>query len=643
LVVADYAEEQVSKMAVHTHCLVLTSTYRDSVMLMQLSRTLENLSGMCQAGVMMGTPQNKALLREAGLLPTEGEQAGANDLLICVQADTQVVAEGAVHEARQRLSHHQMAVDDVGETAPRTLETALRRMPEANLACISVPGQYARHEARKAIQHGLHVFLFSDHVDLEAEKELKQLAVRQGLLVMGPDCGTAIFNGVPLGFANQVSRGPVGLISASGTGLQQVMCLLAQQGIGISQAIGVGGRDLHQHIGGCSMRAALQALASDTDTQVIVLISKPPEAAVAARLARQAAHVGKPCVLAFLGGDPWPTHAATLYSATTLEDAALIAGALVRGEPVSSSPQGVPPHLMPCVEATRATLQPGQQTIRALYCGGTLAYEALWLLRRSLEKVDSNLDGTITSTGRQKSATGLSALRATNSGWSTGDQFAVRSTSSGEFGHVVLDLGAEEFTRGRPHPMIDPAGRRQQLLEAARQPEVAVVLCDVILGWGAHHDPAGMLVAAWQEARELARASGRNLVGIATVCGTPDDPQGYTRQCEVVREHGLLLADSNAQAVRLAASVVGNRAAARHAGPPMEATEPAPSYTDEIPAPEVPVDLSALCTTGPRVINLGLELFVAQLAACSVPVVHVDWRPPAGGDERLANLLERLR
>jgi FdrA protein len=597
---------------VHTRCLVLPSTYRDSVVLMHLSSTLERLPGVLQAAVMMGAPQNRALLRDAGLLTDAGAGAGPTDLLICVQAETPAVAEQAMQEARQHMSERQVAVDAAGEMAPRTLETALRRLPEANLACIAVPGQYARHEARKALQHGLHVFLFSDHVELEAERELKQLAAQQGLLVMGPDCGTAILNGTPLGFANQVRRGPVGLISASGTGLQQVTCLLARQGVGVSQAIGVGGRDLHRRIDGCSMRAALQALAGDTETRVMVLISKPPDAAVAACLVDEAAQLGKPCVLALLGDEGWPDATTSLYRASTLEEAALVAGALARGEPVPCISEEVPSHLGPSLQAARAALQPGQRNLRALYCGGTLAYEALWLLRRALGKVDSNLDHTF--------------------------------DGSDGVGHAVLDLGAEEFTSGRPHPMIDPTVRSRQLLNAARHPAVGVVLCDVILGWGAHADPAGALVAGWDEACELARSAGRHLIGIATVCGTPDDPQGHAQQCQVLHHHGLILTDSNAQAVRLAAAVVGGQiqpGSARPSVSRMTSTTAAPA--GEASAPEMPVHLPELFAVGPRVINLGLELFAAQLTACGVPVVHVDWHPPAAGNARLANLLERLR
>ncbi len=596
----------------HKRCLVLPSTYRDSVVLMRLSTILERIPGVHKAAVMMGTSQNKGLLREAGLITPEAEHAGANDLLICVQAASPGHAEQAAAQAKEHLSHLQVAQDDAtGGRAPRTLETALERMPEANLACISVPGQYARREARKALQNGLHVFLFSDHVDLSAEEELKQLATKQGLLLMGPECGTAIISGAPLGFANQVPRGPVGLVSASGTGLQQVACLLAQQGIGVSQAIGVGGRDLHRRIQGHSMRAALWTLAGDKDTRLIILISKTPDAQVADRLAGEAARVGKPCVLAFLGGEYPARPFDNLYRVATLEHAALVAGALARDERVPPNPRDDLPNLVASVEAVSARMQPGQRTIRGLYCGGTLAYEALWLLRRSLGEVVSNLDGTV-------------------------------STSGGAC-HVVLDLGAEEFTSGRPHPMIDPELRRYQLLDIARRVELAVVLCDVILGWGVHPDPASALAAAWKEAKGLAQAKGRSILCIASVCGTKDDPQGYDRQCRILEGEGIVVTQSNAQAVRMAEALVGVRTeAGRKGSAPESMRHKLITRTNEDTMLEIPTHFPALLSTGPRVINLGLELFAIQLKACGAPVIHVDWRPPAGGDTRLASLLEGL-
>jgi len=601
-------------MQTHVRCLVLFSTYRDSVWLMHLSHALDGLPGVQRVAVMMGTPYNKVLLQQAGLLTVEGEAGGANDLLVCVQAETPTVAAEALHQATARMTPQQGQGAMARVAAPRTLETALRRLPDANLACISVPGEYAVHEARKALQHGLHVFLFSSHVDLAAEVSLKNLAAQQGVLVMGPDCGTAVLNGVPLGFANQLPRGPVGLIAASGTGLQQVSCLLADQGIGVSQAIGVGGRDVHERIGGHSMRAALQALAQDADTQVLVLIAKPPAARVAAQLAREAAQTGKPCVLAFVGASTLSAASGGVYPAATLEEAALLAGALARGMTLPMEPVTLPASHAAVAQTAHMALQSGQRLVHALYCGGTLAHEALGLLRRALGTVVSNLDDTL--------------------------------TAAHETAHMVLDLGAEEFTQGRPHPMIDPSARRPYLLEAAGNPEVAVVLADVMLGWGAHADPAGVLAAAWQEAQAVASAAGRALVGIAHVCGAPDDPQGFARQCRMLREHGLLLADSNAQAIRLATAVLGVHTQDGPAQQPAVGsitTGSAVLSQEQQPSVSLPARLPELFMTGPRVVNLGLELFATQLAAHGVPVVHVDWRPPAGGDTRLASLLERLR
>ena len=598
-------------MNVPAQCLILPSLYRDSVVLMQLSCALEALPQVQQAAVMMGTPQNQAMLREAGLLTSEGETAGANDLLICVQAQSPEAAAAALRHAQRLCMQHQVHRDETGEAAPRTLATALRRMPDANVALISVPGQYAPREARRALEQGLHVFLFSHHVDLDTEAALKQTASQRGLLVMGPDCGTAILRGAPLGFANQVPRGPVGLIAASGTGLQQVSCLLAHEGIGVSQAIGVGGRDLHQQLGGPSMRAALQALARDADTSIIVLIAKPPDPQIARVLAREAAATGKPCILAFIGDEQPAPRLPGLYRVTTLEAAALTVVALVRGDTPPLTLPPLPAHFVSAAEAAQRGLQPTQRLIRGLYCGGTLAAEALWLLRGALGHVDSNLDSS----------------------------FNVASASR----HAVLDLGSEEFTSGRPHPMIDPSVRRQQLLSLAEQSEVAVVVCDVILGWGAHEAPGLALAMAWKETQEHLRGLGRRLIGIATVCGAPDDPQDYAQQCRVLEEQGFILTNSNAQAVRLAATLVGAHPDVMAEGDVADRPIALPAEPQSaIAVAEIPSQLPALLREGPRVINLGLESFATHLYACGIPTIHVDWQPPASGNTRLADLLERL-
>src|SRR5690606_14776291 len=125
------------------------------------------------------------------------------------------------------------------------------------------PGVYAAFEAFRALENNLNVMMFSDNVTVEDEIKLKDLAVKKDLLMMGPDCGTAIINGVGLCFANKIKRGPIGLVAASGTGLQEVTVLIDQFGGGISQAIGVGGRDLSKDVMGRMTLHAINALNAD--------------------------------------------------------------------------------------------------------------------------------------------------------------------------------------------------------------------------------------------------------------------------------------------------------------------------------------------------------------------------------------------
>jgi FdrA protein len=398
------------------------------------------------------------------------------------------------------------------ERRQRTLVEAVAEDQDANLAVISTPGAYAAAEALKALRLGLNVFLFSDNVPLADEVMLKREAHRRGLLVMGPDCGTAIVNGVPLAFANDVRAGDVGLIGASGTGLQQVSSLIDRAGSGITQVIGVGSHDLSEEVGAISMLAALDALAADPATRVIVLVSKPPASSVAERVLVRAAATGKPVVASFLGSSLEPP-ADSIHVARTLEEAARLAVALSRGAGVDD-PLTVDP--APIVR----DLGEGRRYLRALYSGGTFAYEARLLL------------GPVqTSLGHP--ATGhVPELPAA---------------------HLVLDLGDDEFTVGRPHPMIDPSLRVQLLRAAAAAPDTAAILLDVVIGHGAAPDPAVPLAEVIQAARS--QPDGGPTV-IAFVCGTAADPQGLERQESLLREAGAVLAPSSTAAARLAAAIV---------------------------------------------------------------------------------------
>jgi FdrA protein len=448
--------------------------YLDSVALMRVSRTLGARPGIEEAAAMIGTPSNLKLLASAGLLAPEGGQATANDLVIAVRAVDAVAAQAAIAQAGELLLERR---ETTLESAPRSrsLDGALQLLP-ANLALISVPGEFAGLEARKALERGLSALVFSDNVPIEEEVALKRLAAEKGLLLMGPDCGTALIAGTPLAFANVVPRGDIGIVSASGTGLQEVSSLVARLGGGVSHGIGVGGRDLDARVGALGTLAALQALEEDAGTETIVLISKPPAAEVAKRVLERVKRSTKRCVVCFLGSDERGL-------ARTLTEAAEMAS----GKKLAEVELRLPPK-------TRGR-------IRGLFCGGTLRSEAECIFRRA------RLEG-----------------------------------------HDCIDLGDESYTRGRPHPMIEPALRDEHLARALADREVGVVLVDVVIGYGAHHDPAGILARAIKDAQKPV---------IASVTGTEADPQSWSRQAAILRAAGVIVAPSNARAAEAAAALVG--------------------------------------------------------------------------------------
>lgn len=480
--------------------------YLDSVALMRMSRALAAGNGIHDAAMMMATPANIAILSNAGLLDGSdttagsgtGSGPGSGDLVIAVRADTLELATEALTEAEASLTKPQSSGG--GEQwRPRSIRTAVQNHPEANLALISVPGAFAISEARKAIRRGLHVMIFSDNVPLGEEVALKQEAHALGRLVMGPDCGTSIINGVPLAFANELPRGDIGIVGASGTGIQEVSCLLAGMGKGISHAIGVGGRDLTQQVGGISTLMALDMLDADAATQHIVIISKPPAADVALTVLARVARSSKSFTLCFIGGDK-PTLPTNALWANTLAAAAESAGGtMLEDENLTS--EAIEP------AATGSLL-------RGLFCGGTLCAEAQVICKLANVAVSSN-----------------AAIPGVNN--------TVDAT-----GHTLLDLGADEYTQGKPHPMIEPSVRDQVLQDALADAQTAVLLLDVVIGYGAHADPAGHLVNSLPVQR--------NVPVIASVTGTEKDPQVRSRQIDILRRAGIQVASSNANAVSMA-------------------------------------------------------------------------------------------
>jgi len=522
--------------------LVERGRYFDSVFLMRISRELEAIPGVRRAVVAMGTPANLAALESvgfkltaeavgpragpspgdasAGTSPLAGPQAGlrADDLVTALDAES----PDAFEAAKRRLVELLAAGTEESEKTedrPTTLDEALAIDATANLALISVPGAYAAAEARHALRRGLHVMLFSDNVTVEDEIALKDEAAARGLLVMGPDCGTAILNGVPLGFANVVRRGAIGLVGASGTGIQEVSSLIDRLGGGISQAIGMGGRDLSERVGARSTLAAIGLLASDPATAILVVVSKAPAKAVADRVIARLREAGKPAVVQFVGAATRTAEGAITF-ADTLDAAARAACRLAGVEvPVEATLLNLPrAHFQP-------ELKRGLRPLRGLFCGGTLAQEAWVVLHQGGLEVRSNV--------------------AVDPALKVKPGAKVR-------GHVIWDLGDDAFTVGRPHPMIEPALRDDLVAAALGDPGVAVVLVDCVLGYGAHRDPAGSLGAAVVNGK----VAGTQSVVIASITGTERDPQGYREQRRTLEAAGILVLDSNALAARLALDLV---------------------------------------------------------------------------------------
>jgi Succinyl-CoA synthetase, alpha subunit len=511
------------------HLQIRPGVYRDSVALMRIGARLTASPGVEQALVAMATPVNVELLAGLGLDPPV--DAGPNDLMIAVVADSDEALAAALDTVERELAAPTLtsSTSDAGipAVAPRTTASAARRVSGGSahrfrsgelrgIALVSTPGPYAFVEAVDALEAGLSVMVFSDNVPVEQEVCLKQRAYGQGLLVMGPDCGTAVIGGVGLGFANVVRPGPVGLVAASGTGAQQVMALLAAAGVGVSHCLGVGGRDLSDVVGGLSTLAALDALDADPDTELIVVLSKPPSPTVAAAVREQAARLATPVEIALLGEDGPDLTAAAATVLTRL-------GVAVPGWP-SWPPVPATGSAVAAMNGS-GTSRPGW--LHGLFGGGTLCVEAQAVAAPILGPVYSNVP-----------------LRP---------EWTVHSVRDG---HVLLDLGADEFTAGRPHPMLDPAARLPALAASAARPEVAVVLLDVVLGHGAHPDPASVLAPAIAEARRRPEP----LSIVVSLVGTPDDPQGLTRQATALAEAGAHVHLSNAEAARQAARLAGGEA-----------------------------------------------------------------------------------
>jgi FdrA protein len=514
--------------------IIKKGEYYDSVTLMQAVKSINALSGVIDSAIVMGTKENKSILETSGLLLDEFKKSSDTDLLIAVKADTPERAEQVLAEVNTVLKSVRKRSDSGSAPLPRSIDAAVKLLPGANLALISVAGRYAGDVAMKVLKSGLHVMLFSDNVPIEQEIALKQYTVKQGLLVMGPDCGTAIINGVPLAFANKVNRGNIGIVAAAGTGLQEVSCLISNQGAGISQAIGTGGRDVKKEVGGLMFIESIRMLLEDWNTKVLLLISKPPHPEVLEKVGKILQENKTPVVAAFLGTKAEDIQKYGIHTAGSLEEAALLSIAYSTETGIKEIEKTISQQrkiIKTQAKTESRKLASGQKYIRGLFSGGTFCYEAQLILQELVDNLYSNVPvGKTTKLAN--------SLRSQH--------------------HTLIDLGEDEFTVGRPHPMIDYSLRNKRIIEEASDPETAVILLDIVLGFGSNPDPLKEIIPAIKTAQDIAKKDNRYIFFVCSVTGTDADPQNRAKVVQGLKDNTVWVMDSNASAGLFAGYIVRN-------------------------------------------------------------------------------------
>lgn len=508
--------------------VIRKNQYYDSVFLMTVNSRILKVKGIQQTAVLMGSPANKQLLADIGIQTPNIDAAQANDLIVAVIADSMQIVN-------QVLGNLDVWLNAIQEETPvsqlHTLEDGLAIKTNANLAVISIPGEYAAREARKALEAGLNVFIFSGNVSIEDELELKRRANQNELLVMGPDCGTSLIGGIGIGFTNAIRRGDIGAIGAAGTGLQEFTTQVHNLGFGISHAIGTGSHDLSDQIGGLTTLAALDALEGDVKTKVVTIISKPPGATSLERLLAKIASCRKPVIGCFLGVDPEiVSRRMNLQPAHTIDEA--VGLAIKMSGKTSPTREGLSAVEVKMLSDEKAGWSPEQKYLRGILAGGTFCYQSQQIMRGKGITVYSN-----------------NPLVPKNK----------LNNPDKSFQHTLVDMGDEFFMVGKPHPMIDGTMRRLRILAESHDPQVAVLYLDFILGYNASMDPVGELVDAIDEAKSVYKQRGGSLTVVASICGTDADPQDLTFQVNMLRDAGVLVYDSNAQATAACCWLLGKR------------------------------------------------------------------------------------
>ena len=576
--------------------VVKKGSYQDSVVLMLLTNEISTIEGVNKVSIMMATPANKDIFKQSGLDTEELMAATANDMVVVADVDDEAMLDVIMENVEAFLKKQSTSNNaSKGSESVKSWDKALDKLPDANLAVISIPGAYAALEADRALDQGLNVFMFSDNVTIEDEKALKETAHAKGLSVMGPDCGTGIIQGVPIAFTNSVSKGSIGIIGASGTGIQELTTIIDRLGEGVNNAIGTGGRDLSTTVGGITMMDMIDAMEKDETVKVLIVISKPPAQAVREKISARLSGFSKPVITLFLGEKP-EYHEENFYHTYTLDEAARLAVSLVRGKEV--------PEATVEVDESEFYKAEDNKTIKAYYSGGTLANEAAMLIKDALNVTDppEDIEGYMLQLD----------------------------------GNIVVDLGDDAYTQGKPHPMIDPAKRIECMQEAVDDESTGVILLDIMLGYGSHPDMAGALLPTIKELQAKADAANRKVFFVATVCGTRRDYQGYDEAVNKLKEAGVIVCENNKLACQTAIRAIG-----RDFEEPVKPIRP--KTVVEIEKNEPSDKLMQMLSEKPKIINVGLKSFAEVCEEFGCEVVQYDWMPPAGGDIKLIKTLNFLR
>ncbi|MDO5026329.1 MAG: acyl-CoA synthetase FdrA [Tissierellia bacterium] len=575
---------------------VLEGSYHDSVALMLLTNHISQMDGVKKVSIMMATPANKDIFKQSGLYTDALDKASSNDMVIVADIDDDNLMEEILKESDKFFKED----NDSNKTNEKiqtviSWDKAMKAMPHADLAVISVAGAYAAIEADRALDNGMNVFMFSDNVSIEDERKLKEKAHDKGLVVMGPDCGTGIIDSVPIAFTNDVAPGRIGIIGASGTGIQELTTIIDRLGEGVTNALGTGGRDLREEIGGITTLDLIDAMEKDPDVDVLIVLSKPPAKSIRDKISKRLKSFSKPVVTLFVGEKP-SYHEKDLYHAYTLDEAARLAVSLLRDAKVEEGSFDIDG-----IEGFKKT---DNKSIKAYYSGGTLGNEAAMLIKDAMNLNDppEDIDGFMLNVD----------------------------------GHTVIDLGDDAYTKGRPHPMIDPGVRIDYMTRALEDESTGVILFDVVLGYGSHEDMAGALIPTIKTLSKKAEEEGRKLFFVSTVCGTRKDYQGYDEAVNKLEEAGVLVCASNKIACQVAIDLVGLDL--------KEAKKEIRDIEKEENLEVKPSDkIMAMLEHKPNVVNIGLKSFAQVCEKYGSQVVQFDWTPPAGGNIKLMKALNFIR